>query len=135
MPPAPTTGGRFMSRITVYLLTPFDRTNYRAEWVEPGTLKRKSKSPTTPDPDLAEKLSADLEYEVNSGLLDKKPAPPAPPPPIKRPVAGSVYLARAGEWTKIGWAVDVGRRLPNVQVGTPHELTLLRAIRTDDGAW
>lgn len=61
-----------MSRITVYLLDPSDRPYYQAQWVLPGTTRRKSKSLKTKDPVKAEQMRADLEYELNNGLVASK---------------------------------------------------------------
>jgi integrase len=55
-------------RITVYILEPKDRPYFKLEWVEPGTLRRKSKSTKTSDPKEAEEQRKDKEYELNHGL-------------------------------------------------------------------
>jgi integrase len=55
-------------RITVYLLQPKDRPFFKLEWVVPGTNIRRSRSAKTADPDQAERLRSDLEYELNHGL-------------------------------------------------------------------
>jgi hypothetical protein len=39
-----------------------------------------------------------------------------------------VYFVRAGEWVKIGRAVDVRQRFRGLQTAHPHELTLLLSI-------
>jgi integrase len=57
-----------MDRITVYILAPADRPHYQAQWVEPGTERRRTRSLRTRNPDLAERRRADLEYELNNGL-------------------------------------------------------------------
>jgi integrase len=54
--------------ISVYTLKSKDRPFYKLEWVEPGTDIRRSKSAGTADPREAERLRAELEYELNHGL-------------------------------------------------------------------
>jgi integrase len=66
MPPKSTTS--FEKRITVYLLRPRDRPTFQLQWVDPDTGRRKSRSAGTDDAELAEKVRADLEYELNHGL-------------------------------------------------------------------
>jgi hypothetical protein len=56
------------NRITVYPLKPNDRPFFKLEWVVPGTDVRRSKSAKTADPAVAEKMRADLEYELNHGI-------------------------------------------------------------------
>jgi integrase len=55
-------------RITVYVLNQPDRPFLKLEWVDPETNRRRSKSARTADPREAEKLRADLEYELNNGI-------------------------------------------------------------------
>lgn len=59
-------------RVTVYLLEPADRPYYQAQWVMPGTTRRRSKSLGTADPLAAEQARADLEYELNNGLTESR---------------------------------------------------------------
>lgn len=55
----------------VYLLAPNPTTpNFYAQWVEPGSTRRRTRSLRTADPGLAEKRRADLEYELNHDLAD-----------------------------------------------------------------
>lgn len=49
--------------------------------------------------------------------------------------AGAAYVAQAGDVFKIGSAGDVGVRLAQLQTGQAEQLTLVRAIRSDDAAW
>lgn len=57
------------ARITVYKLTPCaGQPNYKLEWLEPGTSRRRSKSARTADEKQAEVRRTELEYELNHGL-------------------------------------------------------------------
>lgn len=59
--------------ITVYLTRVGDSPYWSAQWVIPGTRRRKTRSLRTTDPDRADRLRADLEYELNHGLADGRP--------------------------------------------------------------
>lgn len=61
-----------MDRITVYPLKPDDRPFFQAQWLEPGSKKRRTKSLKTTDEATAKKMCADLEYELNNNLFSKK---------------------------------------------------------------
>jgi integrase len=55
-------------RITVQLHQPGDRPHFKFVWFLPGTTTRKSRTSGTSDPEKAEKLRGDLEYELNHGM-------------------------------------------------------------------
>ena len=48
-----------------------DRTNLVLQWVNPETGQRKTKSARTADPDKAEIVRRDLEYELNHGTYQE----------------------------------------------------------------
>jgi integrase len=54
-------------RISVWVQKFKDREALMLQWLDPDTGKRKSKSTGTNDPDKAEQVRADLEYELNHG--------------------------------------------------------------------
>src|SRR5262245_29080806 len=54
--------------IHVYKIRLADRRNYKLEWTEPGTNRRRSRSARTADAGEAERLRGELEYELNHGL-------------------------------------------------------------------
>src|SRR5690348_13165686 len=66
-------------QIKVWVQNYRDRDNLKLQWVDPDTGKRKSQSARTADPRQAERLRAQLEYELNAGVyrhvyLDPLPA-------------------------------------------------------------
>jgi integrase len=58
-------------RIKVWLLKLADRPFFKLEWLEPGTTRRRSISTKTADPDVAEQMRRDKEYELNHGLASE----------------------------------------------------------------
>jgi integrase len=62
-------------RITVQLLSPGKRAYFCARWVPPGGRRYRYRSLRTADPEAAERLRSDLEYELNHGLHGAAGAP------------------------------------------------------------
>jgi len=59
------------NRVTVYVLRPKDRPTLQLQWVDPNTGARKTRSAGTEEPGKAEKVRADLEYQLNHGLYQE----------------------------------------------------------------
>ncbi len=59
--------------VTVYVLEPKDRPHYQAQWLDPATGKRKTRSLRTADPTQADRKAAELEDKLNAGQ-DVQPA-------------------------------------------------------------
>lgn len=57
-----------LDRIVVWVQHRKDRDSLYLQWHEPGTLRRKSQSAETNDPDIAANKARDLEYELNHGI-------------------------------------------------------------------
>src|SRR5262245_12553165 len=58
-------------RVTVWVQRFKDRASLMLQWIDPDTGRRKSKSANTADEKEAEQARADLEYELNHGLLSE----------------------------------------------------------------
>jgi integrase len=58
-------------RIVVWVQRFKDRPTLMLQWLDPDTGRRKSKSARTADPEKAERMRADLEYELNHGLASE----------------------------------------------------------------
>jgi Meiotically up-regulated gene 113 len=61
------------------------------------------------------------DAEQESGELPPRPG-----------VAGQVYLARMGQYYKVGMSRAVGRRIAELERHQPEPLTLVHALQTDD---
>jgi len=59
-------------RIVVWKIKQADRPNYKLEWLDSATGRRKSISAKTADAEAAEKARNDLEYELNHGTYKEK---------------------------------------------------------------
>lgn len=83
---------------------------------------------------LAEWIGRNSEF---SDLAELLPGPSDVPREKSVPATsgdGSVYLLKSGEFYKIGRSDNIERRVKQITVALPEEVTLVHAIRTDDPA-
>lgn len=57
-----------MTRIVVWITHFPDREALQLQWLDPGSGRKRTRSTRTADPELAEQIRADREYELNHGL-------------------------------------------------------------------
>jgi integrase len=113
-------------RITVWVQQFKDRSALMLQWIDPDTGKRKSRSSETADPDKAERARADLEYELNHGLLSE---PSKMPWETFRDLYEQEKLAGTREATrrKAGYVFDAFEELAHPRtLGIVTERTLSR---------
>jgi integrase len=111
-------------RVTVWVQRFADRASLMLQWIDPDTGKRRSKSAKTDDPDKAETARADLEYELNHGLLSE---PSKMPWEKFRELYEEEKLTGAREATlkKAGYVFDAFEELAHPRtLGTVCERTL-----------
>jgi hypothetical protein len=75
----------------------------------------------------------------NEDLLALLPAPRPRTALVKKPsdsksavVEGLVYLLKSGDHYKIGRSSEIERRIKQISISLPEQVTLVHAIRTDD---
>jgi integrase len=111
-------------RVTVWVQRFKDRQHLMLQWIDPDTGKRKSRSAGTGDEKEAEQSRADLEYELNHGLLSE---PSKMPWETFRELYEDEKLAGAREATrkKAGYVFDAFAELARPRtLGTICERTL-----------
>lgn len=106
-----------------YLMSDTDRHgNTRVYVRRPGSRKIRIRSaPGT--------LAFDREYlQAVKGELAPSPKRERPVFPPRPPKLGQVYFVKAGESIKIGFSVDVRRRVKNMQTAASETMTLLLVL-------
>jgi integrase len=113
-----------------------DRPHLMLQWFDPETGKRKSRSAKTSDPDKAETKRADLEYELNHGLLSE---PSKMPWDTFRKLYEEEKLASARDATrkKAGYVFDAFEELAHPKtLGVITERTVSKyATRLREGGY
>jgi hypothetical protein len=99
-----------------------------------GSVRHRAKNFESRAKLLADFCSSHTEFADVWQLLGKSAngADPAQQGPTARPVLGYVYLQKAGRRYKIGKTSAPHRRLGEVQLLMPDQITLLHTIETDD---
>lgn len=85
----------------------------------------------TPEDERENRIAAELEFNKQVRVYKRRGARYEPPARFVKSQPCHVYFMRVGDWIKIGHARNVTRRVTEVQVHCPLDVTLLVSVAGD----